>query len=428
MASFDLFSVTPIGLALLAAGVGYFALLGRRVLPARRGGAPDPGLTAGYFEQIYGIKGDIFEARVPLGSPLVGMTVGEVESDPEAPFILGIFDGEELRIEPHMAVPIPVGAVFAVMGTEQQVRAFRRAQKLDLRGELNTFLEALNPSRAGIAEMVVPPGSTLIGKTLVDVQMRRRYGINVLAVYRQEVVLRKKDVRTLPLQAGDTLVAHARWGDFHQLARDAGVVLVTDVPREVVRPHKVAHALTFFLLALGLVLFTDLRLALALLVGAVGMILSGVLTIDEAYRSVGWQTVFLLACLLPLGVTVETTGTAAWIAQESLRLLGNVPPWVVQALLALLASAFTLVMSNVGATVLLVPIAVNMAIGAGADPAMFALTVALATSNSFIIPTHQVNALIMGPASYRVADFMRAGWPLSVIFLVVLIVMLNLLF
>ena len=158
------------------------------------------------------------------------------------------------------------------------------------------------------------------------------------------------------------------------------------------------------------------------------MILSGVLTMDEAYRSIGWQTVFLLACLLPLGIAVETTGTAAWIAQETLHLLGDVPAWVLQAAIALLTTAFTLVMSNIGATVLLVPIAINIAIGAGADPAVFALTVALAASNSFIIPTHQVNALIMGPAGYRVADFMRAGGVVSCLFLVVLIVMMNLLF
>jgi di/tricarboxylate transporter len=125
---------------------------------------------------------------------------------------------------------------------------------------------------------------------------------------------------------------------------------------------------------------------------------------------------------------VETTGTAAWIAQETLRLLGDVPIWVLQATLAVLTTVFTLVMSNVGATVLLVPLAVNIAIGAGADPAIFSLTVALAASNSFLIPTHQVNALIMGPGGYRVADFMRAGGIMTILFLVLLLIMLNLVF
>ena len=158
------------------------------------------------------------------------------------------------------------------------------------------------------------------------------------------------------------------------------------------------------------------------------MILSGVLRIEEAYQSIGWQSVFLLASLIPLGLAVEVTGTAAWIAQQTLTLLGDVPLWVLQAALAVLATIFTLLMSNVGATVLLVPLAINIAIGVGANPAVFALTVALATSNSFLIPTHQVNALIMGPGGYHVKDFIRAGGVMTVLFLVVVISMLNLVF
>ena len=166
----------------------------------------------------------------------------------------------------------------------------------------------------------------------------------------------------------------------------------------------------------------------ALLTGAMGMVLSGVRSIDEAYQSVSWKTVFLLASLIPLGLAVETTGTAKWIAEQVLLVVGDMPIWVIQAAVAVLATFFTLVMSNVGATVLLVPLAVNIAIGAGGNPAVFALTVAIATSNSFLIPTHQVNALIMGPAGYRVADFMKAGGIMTVLFLVVMMLMMNLVF
>ena len=162
--------------------------------------------------------------------------------------------------------------------------------------------------------------------------------------------------------------------------------------------------------------------------GAMGMVLSGVLSMDEAYQAVSWKTVFLLASLIPLGAAVENSGTAAWIAQQTLDLLGGVPGWVLQAAIAVLATFFTLVMSNVGATVLLVPLAVNIAIGAGENPAVYALTVAIATSNSFLIPTHQVNALIMGPGGYRVPDFMKAGGIMTILFLVVSITMLNIVF
>ncbi len=150
--------------------------------------------------------------------------------------------------------------------------------------------------------------------------------------------------------------------------------------------------------------------------------------IDEAYQAVSWKTVFLLASLIPLGLAVETTGTAKWIAEQTLNVVGHMPIWVIQTAVAALATFFTLVMSNVGATVLLVPLAVNIAIGVGADPAVFALTVAIATSNSFLIPTHQVNALIMGPAGYRVPDFMRAGGVMTILFLVVMMLMMSLVF
>ena len=192
------------------------------------------------------------------------------------------------------------------------------------------------------------------------------------------------------------------------------------------RPKKVGFALLFFCIAIALVLFSDVRLSLCLLIGAVGMIISGVLSMDEAYHAISWQTVFLLASLIPLGQAVQATGTAEWIANLIVTPLAGAPIWVIQLVIAALATGFTLVMSNVGATVLLVPLAVNIAIAIGADPALFALTVAVATSNSFLIPTHQVNALIMGPAGYRVADFMRVGGGMTALFLVVSLVMLQL--
>ncbi|MBU1664685.1 MAG: SLC13 family permease, partial [Gammaproteobacteria bacterium] len=263
-----------------------------------------------------------------------------------------------------------------------------------------------------------------------DVWMRKTYGIAMVALHRGGETLREGDgIRNLKLLAGDTLVVHTTWEALDRLQKDKDfVVVTTEYPHEETRPNKVAPALLFFGVALFMLLFTDVRLSLALMAGAIGMILTGVLRIEEAYHAVSWKSVFLLASLIPLGLAVETSGTAAWIAQQTLSLLGGVPTWVLQLAIAVLATLFTLVMSNVGATVLLVPLAVNIAIGAGANPAVFALTVALATSNSFILPTHQVNALIMGPGGYKVTDFLRAGGIMTVLFLGVMMLMLNLIY
>ena len=158
------------------------------------------------------------------------------------------------------------------------------------------------------------------------------------------------------------------------------------------------------------------------------MILTRVLDIDEAYGAISWSTVFLLASLIPLGQAVQSSGTAAWIAQQILLLLDGWPVWSLQAGLAVLATVFTLIMSNVGATVLLVPLAISIALAAGGDPAIFALTVAISTSNSFLIPTHQVNALIMGPAGYKVTDFIKSGGVMTLLFLIVSLVVMNVVF
>jgi di/tricarboxylate transporter len=248
-----------------------------------------------------------------------------------------------------------------------------------------------------------------------------------LAVNRRGKIL-TEGVRDLQLETGDCLVSHSTWRDLSTVARERDFIVATDIPKEEQRPQKVGYALLFFALSLGMIIFTDFRLSIALLVGAMGMVLTGVIAIDEAYGSVSWKTVFLLASLLPLGQAMERTGTAAWIAQEITVLLGDVPDLVIQVALAVLATVFALVMSNVGATAILVPIAIGIALTTGANPTMYALIIGLSTSNAFILPTHQANALIMGPGGYRVADFFRVGSGLSLIFIVVMLTMVNLVF
>ncbi|MEM7016872.1 MAG: SLC13 family permease, partial [Pseudomonadota bacterium] len=305
---------------------------------------------------------------------------------------------------------------------------FDRIHQLVMKTRLERFVDMLNPVRAGIGEIVIPPRSSLAGKTLRKIRFRKNYGLSVLSVYRGEHSL-ELDFDEVRLQSGDTIVVHSLWDNFVDIGQNPDFVLITrDFPNEKVRPEKMPWALGFFMLALGLILFTEVPLSVALFTGAIGMILTRVLNIDEAYRAISWQTVFLLASLIPLGIAMEKTSTAAWVAQNTVALLGDLPVWVLQTGIAVLATGFTLVMSNVGATVLLVPLAINVAIVVGADPRVFAITVALATSNSFIIPTHQVNALLMGPGGYQVRDYMRAGGIMTILFLIVLIPMLNLVF
>jgi di/tricarboxylate transporter len=421
---------------LVLAGIIYFVVLGRFVLPSKHKseGVESAVSTMEYFQETYGLEYVLIEVQVPTGSPLVDKTLEEVEHINSIRVTAAQFPNGTRRIGAgglDRTVGIEANTILAVMGAPNALTLFEINYELDKRPDLDTFSDSLSASKAGIAEVVIPPGSALIGKSAQDVRLRNTYGFAMIALHRGGETSREgQGVRDIPYQAGDTLVGHTSWDALAMLERDRNfIVMTTGYPKsEEFRQHKVSWALGFFGIALVMVLFTDIRLSIALLTGAIGMVLSGVLSMDEAYEAVSWKTVFILASLIPLGMAVEGSGTAAWIADQTLRILDGVPIWGLQLAVAILATFFTLVMSNVGATVLLVPLAVNIAIGAGADPAVFALIVALATSNSFLIPTHQVNALIMGPGGYCVADFIKAGGIMTVLFLIVLITMVNIIY
>jgi len=428
LGQFELFDVAPVGLALLATGILYFLTLGKWLLPDKEiESSAVPGRTKTYFADTYGIEGDIYELLVTVDSQLVGMQVGDAEELEGAPRLLAIRNTEGPRMAPPADEMIWVGTILGVMGSRDMVGRFALDNHCRLQPRVKTFGSLFNSSRAGVSEIVIPPGSNIIGQSIGEARLRKRYGISVLAVNRRGSII-KEDVREQVLAGGDCLVSHSTWRDLSELQKERNFIVATDIPKEEQRPQKVGYALFFFALSISMIMFTDFRLSIALLVGALGMILTHVISIDEAYNSVSWKTVFLVASLIPIGLAMELTGTAAWIAQQAMVLLGHMPEIAVQIVIAVLATVFTLVMSNVGATTILVPIAISIALATGANPTMYALIVALSTSNSFILPTHQVNALIIGPGGYRVADFVRAGGGMTVIFLVVMLTVVNLVF
>jgi di/tricarboxylate transporter len=215
---------------------------------------------------------------------------------------------------------------------------------------------------------------------------------------------------------------------FHLLKDKPDLVFTETVKGELLKPEKAKIALMWLAVSLVMILGFHVQLSIALLTGALGMILTKVLTIDEAYLSVDWMTVFLLGGLIPLGMAFENTGAAKYIADTIMAALGTPSSLVLLSVIAALTSFFTLVASNVGATVLLVPLSMNMALNAGVDPRIAALTVAVAASNTFVLPTHQVNALIMRPGGYKTIDYVRAGAGMTVLYMVVMISALMLLY
>ena len=428
METFDLFDVAPVGLALVTTGILYFLVFGKLVLPNRSTQDVSRGRSLlEYYDRIYGLKGEVHEVIVPEDYAGNGRTVDDYEQTYGIQIIATNYRGKTV-MAPTRDLAVSVPSRLAVIGEPEKVAAFLQSTGLKETPRLQAFSTPLATDKSGIAEIVIRPEASVIGKTGRELVFRRIHGMSPLVIYRDGEVLTmdRAEIGRTVYQAGDLLVCHTTWAALTELESNKDFVVVTsDYPREVLRPQKLIWALLFFAIALGLILFSDLRLSLCLLVGAVGMIVSKVLSIEEAYESVSWSTIFLLASLIPLGQAVQATGTAEWIATQILSVLDGMPVWVIQCALAMLATVFTLLMSNVGATVLLVPLAVNIALGIEANPAVFALTVAISTSNSFLIPTHQVNALIMGPGAYRVADFVRAGSIMTILFLIVSMLALN---
>ncbi|HEY8329354.1 MAG TPA: SLC13 family permease [Rhodanobacter sp.] len=427
---FGLFSVTPIGLALALVGVGYFYFFGRKLLPGHEDERlkVTPGRTESYFAETYGISGETAELTVTAESPLVGMSIGEVEQLHEAPLILAIKSGNDARMAPPADHVIWVGSVLGVFGPREQLAQFANNQLCRLSSRMRQLGELFNPTRAGISEVVIPPVSRFIKHTVAELRLRKRFGISVLAVTRGEHVFRD-DVRAVSLRAGDTVVLHSNWRDLALAAEDKDLVVVTDIPKEHQRPGKIWQAVGFFLMAQCLALFTNLDLAVAMMTGAIAMLLTGVLNMDEAYKAVNWKTVFVIACLIPLGWSMDATGTAAWLAQQVLHYLGNSSPYLLQLVLAVLTLLFSQVMSNVGATVMMVPIAISVAIATGGNPSAYALIVAVSSSNTFLLSSgHPALMMVTGPGGYKGKDFLRVGLPLTFLVLVVTLLAINLMF
>jgi di/tricarboxylate transporter len=374
------------------------------------------------------IAGEPAELTVTAESPLVGMSIGETEQLHGAPLILAIKNGNEARMAPPSDQMIWVGTVLGVLGPRDEVNAFANNQLCRVSTRMRQLGEQFNSSRAGISEAVIPPSSRFLKQSVGELRLRKRFGISVLAVNRGDQVFRE-DVRSVSLRAGDTLVLHSNWRDLLLAQEDRDLVVVTDIPKEEQRPGKIWQAVGFFTLAKCLALFTNLDLSIAMMTGAVGMLLTGVLNMDEAYKAINWKTIFVTACLIPLGWSMDSTGTASWIAQEVLHVLGGAPQWTLQLSIAILTLIFSQVMSNVGATVMMVPIAISVAVTTGGNPSPYALIVAVSSSNTFLLPSgHPALMMVAGPGGYRAKDFLRAGLPLTIMVLVLTLVCINLMY
>ncbi len=422
---FGLFSVMPVGIALVIIGIAYFVFFGRWLLPRPASGEDSTGQDAAGVTQYYDRLGELFELSYPDPRGEVPC-VWQLCDDYHIHTVIYYDPKTRLTLfPPPRDTAICPGAVFAVYGPPENVHAAAEQHGFKIHPELQRFEDELAGDYSGMVEGVVSPHSKFIGQSIGQIHFRHNYLVSPLALYRRDEVY-YSGLAARVLEPGDALLMHGRWEQFQLFRRTRDLIFTHALDYEVLNPGKSRLSIAFFLLATVLALFSPLPLPVCLLAGAMGMVVTGVISIDEAYQGVDWRTIFLLAGLIPLGIAMEKTGGAAWLAQNILAIAGAPSQFVFLLIVATITTVFTLVISNVGAAVLLVPLVVNMAVDAGMDPAAAALTVGIAASNSFLLPTHQVNALYMGPGHYTSANFLRAGAPLSAIFILVLTTLLHL--
>ncbi|HSM72519.1 MAG TPA: SLC13 family permease [Anaerolineales bacterium] len=417
--SFNFFDFTPMGMIVFATGILYMVFIGRHLLPARKN-VED--------KQADTLREYITELRVLPNSMLLEKPLADLNLLENYDInILGIIrDGRKVsRIE---------GATTFVQDDTLIVSGDARSL-MDVVDKLGVAIEAdtrfklsdLGSDSVQIFEATLMPRSSMNGKSLKEINFRDHYDLTVLAIWRHGEILVKR-LGDVKLQIGDSLLLKGprqRITDFRQ--SDPFIVLEA-VQVESQRRGKIPVMLAIMALVLILATITRLHISTALVIGSMLSVLLGVHSMDEAYQAIEWRSVFLIAGMLPLGIAMETTGTARYLANGIVDFAGGYGVIAVLAGIYILAGLITEPMSNAAATVLMVPIGIDIALGLGVNPQTFVLAIVIGASTSFLTPVgHQANVLVMGPGGYRFGDYTRVGWLLNVFILIATMIFLPVL-
>jgi di/tricarboxylate transporter len=421
LSTLGFFEFTPIGAVVLTTGILYMVLIGRHLLPVREG--------AEGRRDVYRLRDYVTEARVSTTSPLVGKTLLESRLGQNHDLtVLGLERDGDCLDRIGRDTLIQKDDLLTIEGSADNLMEAREALGLTIEAEQTLDIERLEPGDIQLIEATLAPGSGLAGRTLRGVRFRDRYGFTALAIWRHGEAITEK-LRDVPLQFGDALLLQGSQRRVRELQEGTDFLVLEPLELKQLRPNRAPIAVGALVLAIGLVVFADLHISLAMVIAAVIMILTGCLSIEEAHESIDWRTVFLVAGMLPLGMAMEATGTAQFLANIMVDALGEYGPIALLAGTYLLAALITQAMSNAAAMVLIVPIAVDTALGLGANHITFTMAVVIGAATSFLSPIgHKANVLVFGPGGYRFFDYARVGALLTVVLLIVSMIFLPLFF
>ncbi len=445
---FGFFDYTPIGLVLLLAGTSFVLLVGRRILPDYKATTEVQRVeTPEELVNLYQLSDNLYRLRVRRGSTLIGLTLAEASLRRD--FDLNILDIS--RADQNRHTTLYEDAVSATGSQESKSSelttetVFQFNDTLIAKGKVTDITQAaarwnlgVQPARAddedalisnevGIAEIVLPPRSSLLGKNLVELGFGSRYYLTVLDIQRpgSEGKLNLKDTS---LRFGDTLLVQGPWKNILDLRKKRRDFIVMGQPETMVGSPARAKAPLALLILLGMLflMITNLvPIVAASLIAALAMILTGCVSIDEAYEAVDWKSIVLVAGMIPMSIALEKVGLVNLISEWLINSLGNYGPLIVLAGLFGITSLFTQVLSNTATTVLIAPIGLSAAQKLGIQPYAFMMGIAIAASMAFATPVASpVNTLVMGSGSYRFVDYLKIGVPLILIVMVISILLL----
>ncbi len=417
--SFSFFDITPMGIIALITGILYMTLIGRHLLPVRE--------TASGAQASDQLRAYIGEVQVTPQSPLVDKNL--VESNLGQKYDLNVIsvhrDGN-LITRLHRDFIIQPNDKLILEGSVQNLTLAQDDLNLKIQLDHHVELVDLDAEDSIIFEATLAPRSSIAGRTLEEIKFRDRFGLTALAIWHDGDMLTER-LRDRPLIFGDALLLKGPPARVEAL-KDGNEFLVLQQHVDLEKPnsHKKAPlAAGIILLVIALAIFSSLGIATSMVIGSVLMALTGCLTMDEAYESIDWRTVFLVGGMLTLGMAMENTGTARFLSDLLLGTLGDLGPLALLAGIYFLSALITQPMSNAAAVVLMVPIAVDIALGIDANILTFVMAVVIGAATSFVTPVgHKANVLVFGPGGYKFFDYTRVGSLLTVFLFIVSMIFL----
>ncbi|MCG6118240.1 MAG: SLC13 family permease [Aquimonas sp.] len=412
---FSLFEFAPLGLITMAAGLVYMMIVGPWLLPERR--------TAEITE-TYELGKYISELRVMPGSPLIGKSVADAKlGERHGVFVLELLRGEEKIWSPR-AQKLQEGDILLTRGDWSRLSKLKDTARLEIEPEFKLKDEQFRDDNQVLTEVMVAPGSRFVGQSLRSLEFNWHYNATVLAIHRRGEVLREK-LRDVELAVGDILLMLTSLSEMQQLRGNTNVVVLTEREEGSANSRRGWIALAIMAAVVGAATLEWLPIVASSILGCIGLVMFRCLQPEEVYEAVDWRVIMLLAGVLPMGIALQSSGAAGFIADRTLDVVGGWGPLAVLAMVYLLTATLTEFMSNNASAVLLTPIAVATALAIDANPTPFVVAVAFAASTSFATPVgYQTNTMVHNVGGYRFSDFIKIGVPLNLLFWAIAVVMI----